>query len=86
MRAIELNAMRRACLNCGGHFEALTPRAEYCSGRCRAEASRKRRDRERTAALDEVERALRRVRRLLWHGERESVEEDGEWTSKPSGK
>ena len=39
-----------------------------CSGRCRAEASRRRRDRERTAALDEAERALRKVRRALGEG------------------
>ena len=34
--------MQRTCLNCRRHFETVTDRAEYCSGRCRAEASRKR--------------------------------------------
>ncbi len=33
--------MRSVCLNCQRHFESRKP-AEYCSGRCRAEASRKR--------------------------------------------
>ncbi len=33
--------MRSVCLNCQRHFESSKP-AEYRSGRCRAEASRKR--------------------------------------------
>ncbi len=37
-----------------------------CSGKCRAEASRKRRRQDLTAALDEAERALREVRQMLW--------------------
>jgi len=56
--------MRRVCLNCQRHFEALSDRAEYCSGRCRAEASRRRRDRALLAALDEAERAINKIRNL----------------------
>ncbi len=39
-----------------------------CSGKCRAELSRRKRKEEALVALDEAERALRRVRRAL--GER----------------
>jgi len=34
--------MRRTCLNCKQVFESQSDLAKHCSGRCRAEASRKR--------------------------------------------
>ncbi len=37
----EERIVRSVCLNCQRHFESRKA-AEYCSGRCRAEASRKR--------------------------------------------
>ncbi len=42
-----------------------------CSGKCRTEASRNRRRQDLTAALDEAERALRKVRRVVWGDESE---------------
>jgi len=36
-----------------------------CSGKCRAEASRKQRREALAAALDEAERALRKIRRVV---------------------
>ncbi len=54
------------CLNCKQPFEAQREDATYCGGRCRAEASRRRRDRELAAALDEAERALGKIRRVMW--------------------
>ncbi len=42
-----------------------------CSGKCRAEASRRRRDQALSAALNEAERALREVRRVVWGDESE---------------
>ncbi len=62
--------VRRTCSNCGQPFEALRGRAVYCSGRCRAEASRRRRMQGLEAALDEAERALGKVRRLVWGQDR----------------
>lgn len=50
----------RPCPVCG---KPLSGRQKTgCSGKCRAEASRKRRQREMMAALDEAERMLRRAR------------------------
>ena len=65
VRAIGGKRMKGVCPNCGRHFEAVTDRAVYCSGRCRAEASRKRRQADLTAALDEAERALMKARLIL---------------------
>ncbi len=58
--------MRRSCLNCKRVFEAQSDLAKHCSGRCRAEASRKRRRRELTASLDEATRAIQKVRQAVW--------------------
>ena len=66
MREIGQKTMQRTCLNCGRRFEASSERAEYCSGRCRAEASRRRKDQALSAALNKAERALREVRQMLW--------------------
>ncbi len=62
--------MQRTCLNCRRLFETVTDRAEYCSGRCRAAASRQRRREVLTAALDEAERALREIRLKMWGANR----------------
>ncbi len=62
--------MRKPCVNCGRSFDALTERAAYCSGRCRAEASRTRRGQVVTEALDAAERALEKARGALKGGER----------------
>ena len=59
----------RPCPVCKG---PMTDRQKTgCSGKCRAEASRNRRRQDLTAALDEAERALRRVRRVVWGDESE---------------
>jgi hypothetical protein len=57
--------MQKACLSCGRPFEALSDRALYCGGACRAAASRKRRDQAVAEALDQAERALERARAAL---------------------
>jgi hypothetical protein len=55
----------RACLHCRRPYEALTAKSLYCSGRCRAAASRKRRDQAVREALDQAERAIERARRAV---------------------
>ena len=59
----------RRCPVCKGPMAEQKESA--CSGKCRAEASRNRRRQVLTAALDEAERALRRVRRVVWGDESE---------------
>jgi len=59
--------VRRVCLNCQRHFESRKA-AEYCSGRCRAAASRRRKQQDLTAALDEAERTLRKLRLIVLRG------------------
>ncbi len=65
MREIGGKRMKGVCLNCRQHFEAVTERGVYCSGRCRAEASRKRRAKTLNAALGEIEHGLVKARRVL---------------------
>ncbi len=71
--------MKGVCLICRRHFEAVTERGVYCSGRCRAEASRRKkaqaqehRDREIRASLDEAAQAIQRGR-LAVSGEAEDL-------------
>jgi len=53
------------CQTCGASFTPKHPRGRYCSGRCRAAAWEKRKKQELEAALDEAERALRKVRLIV---------------------
>ncbi len=57
--------MSRVCLNCKRVFEAQSDLAKHCSGRCRAEASRKKRAKTLNAALGEIEHGLVKARRVL---------------------
>ena len=61
----------KSCLECKAIFEAENDRKVFCSGRCRAEASRRRRQRELTAALDEVQRAIAKARAAAFKNEEE---------------
>ena len=56
------------CKTCGTTFEPKRGEGRFCSNRCRAKAWREQRGRDLTAALDEAERALRKVRRALGEG------------------
>ena len=53
--------MQLACQHCRRPYEALTAKSVYCSGRCRAAASRARRDGAVRDALDAVKAALERA-------------------------
>ncbi len=57
------------CEACGTPFEPKRSGGRFCSNRCRAKAWREQKDREMAAALDEAERALRKVRRALVRAE-----------------
>ena len=59
------------CLWCGKALEAKTSRRRYCNDACRSRAWQKRRERELSAVLDEADRALRKVRRVLLWRDRE---------------
>ncbi|MCZ6479155.1 MAG: hypothetical protein O6837_08160 [Deltaproteobacteria bacterium] len=54
------------CEHCGTQFKPRHPRGRYCSDHCRTVAWQKRRNRELMAALDEAERALHKVRLIIW--------------------
>ena len=56
------------CQNCGRPFETKKPTAKYCSGKCRAVDSRKRRDEGIAAGLKEIERGVTKIRGVLWEG------------------
>jgi len=56
------------CQNCHRAFEAHKATAKYCSGKCRAEDSRKRRDEGIVAGLKEIERGAAKIRGAV-HGE-----------------
>ncbi len=60
MREIRKNVTLR-CQNCGRSFEAQKSTAEYCSGRCRAAASRRR----KAQAQEERDRRLQRLVEVL---------------------
>ncbi len=60
MREIRKNMTN--CQYCKRPFEAQKATAKYCSGKCRAEDSRKRRRQEVLDALADAERALRRAK------------------------
>ncbi len=53
------------CQNCGRPFEAHKDTAKYCSGKCRAEDSRKRRDEGIAAGLKEIERGVAKIRGVV---------------------
>ncbi len=53
------------CQNCGRPFEAQKSTAKYCSGKCRAEGSRKRRERDMGDAIEEIERAVAKIRQAV---------------------
>ncbi len=57
--------MPRLCLNCKQAFEAVRDNALYCSGRCRAEASRRRRQAEVERGISEIEAAAQKIRRVV---------------------
>ncbi len=59
------------CQNCGRSFEAQKSTAKYCSGKCRAVDSRKRRDEGIAAGLREIERGAAKIRQTVW-GERDA--------------
>lgn len=61
--------MQIACLNCRQHFEAVSERAVYCSGRCRAEASRKRKALDRDEGRRKVRGLLEEALEVLGEGE-----------------
>ncbi len=67
--------MLRLCLNCKQAFEVVRNNALYCSGRCRAEASRRRRQAEVERAISEIETAAQRIRRVVG---REEMSEDSD--------
>ncbi len=52
-------------MNCRLPYEAQRDDSQYCSGRCRISASRKRRAGALNAALGEIEYGLVKVRRVL---------------------
>ncbi len=56
----------RKCESCSKPFEATRPQRRFCGDKCRMAAWQKRRDRELSTSLDEAERALRRVRQVVW--------------------
>jgi len=64
--------MTNLCQHCKKPFEAVKSTARYCSGRCRAEDSRKRREREVANALRDIGGAVSRIRRAM------GGEQDGE--------
>ncbi len=57
------------CQTCGTSFTPKHPRGRYCSGRCRVAAWEKRKRLEVSAALDEVELAVQKVRAVVVRGE-----------------
>ncbi len=61
-----VNCPDRPCPVCKGPMTGRQKSA--CSGKCRAETSRRKRKEEALAALDEAERALREVRQMLRRG------------------
>ncbi len=52
-------------MNCRLPYEAQRDDSQYCSGRCRISASRKRRAKTLNAALGEIEHGLVKARRVL---------------------
>lgn len=60
--------MRSACVNCQRPFES-SKAAEYCSGRCRAEASRKRKAQDRSERERKVRGLLEEALEVLGEGE-----------------
>jgi len=54
------------CQYCKRPFEAQKATAKYCSGKCRAEDSRKRRDEGIATALKEIERGVAKIRGAVW--------------------
>ncbi len=56
---------RTVCMNCKLPYDAQRDDSQYCSGRCRISASRKRRARALNAALGEIEHGLIKARREL---------------------
>ena len=66
-----MKSMQRVCLNCQRPFES-SKAAEYCSGRCRAEASRKRKAQGRSERDRKVRGLLEEALEVLGVGE-ESV-------------
>ncbi len=53
------------CQNCCRPFEAKKSTAKYCSGKCRAVDSRKRRDEGIAASLREIERGVAKIRQAV---------------------
>ena len=54
--------MTSRCQHCKRPFEAQRSTAKYCSGKCRAEDSRKRLDDGIATALKEIERGVAKIR------------------------
>ncbi len=58
--------MTNLCQYCKRPFEAQKSTAKYCSGKCRAEDSRKRQKREIADGLREIERGAAKIRGAVW--------------------
>ncbi len=57
--------MQKLCLICRLPYGAQRDDSQYCSGRCRISASRKRRADALNAALGEIQHGLVKARRVL---------------------
>ena len=57
--------MRRACLECRRPYEALTAKSRFCSGACRAAASRTRRAEAASAPLGRAATLLEEAQAAL---------------------
>ncbi len=58
--------MTNLCQHCKRSFQAQKSTAKYCSGRCRAEDSRKRQKREIADGVREIERGVAKIREAVW--------------------
>ncbi len=60
--------MQRLCLTCRQSYEAQRDYSQYCSGRCRIEASRKRKAKTQAERNREVRGLLQEALRVLKGG------------------
>ncbi len=60
--------MTNLCQHCKRPFQAHKSTAKYCSGKCRAEDSRKRHKREIADGLLEIERGVAKIRGAIRGG------------------